>query len=249
MKRKALLTHSLALMMGSTVTWLVFKSSIPTRPASNAIPPSTAPPSSISGSSSVLSGIKSMNVRSGEEAVKLNFRFRSEHQTLLSRLSDKCRGDNSVRTRVTACQMLGELGENIPSRALLNSILLRSPESSIRLNADTLPIQQEEYPAAFALIRLGDDAIPKVIHELRTTDEDDKRRLLVSVLRSIDGLYIARYRLERILNYEFDSKREQRLKKAIDLLPEVMYYAPQILEHPLDDPLDSKFRDISNHND
>ena len=249
MIRKALLTHSLALIVGSAVTWLVFKSSLPTRPASNAMPQATAPPLSISGSSSVISRIKSMNVRSAEEQVKLKFRFGSEHATLLSRLSDKCRGNNSVRTRVTACQMLGELGENIPSRALLNSILLRSPESVIRLNADTLPIQQEEYPAAFALIRLGDDAIPMVIHELRTTDEDDRRRLLVSVLRSIDGLYIARYRLERVLIYEFDSKREQRLKKAIDLLPKVEYYAPQILDHSLDDPLDSKFHSISNYDD
>lgn len=241
MGHKAFLTHCIALLIGSGATWLAVRSSLPKRSPSNVLPELSAPYITSNTESNLYSSIKSMDVRSGAEAVKLNFRFRTEHQTLLSILSDKCRGNNSIRTRVTACQMMGELGGNTPNQALLNSILLRSPETVIRLNADSLELHQEEYPAVFALIRLGDDAIPKVIYELRTTDEDDRRQLFVSVLRSIDGLYIARYRLQRLLAYEFDLRRQQRIKRAINLLPKVKYYAPQLLDHPLDDPLDSGF--------
>ncbi len=73
-----------------------------------------------------------------------------------------------------------------------------------------------EYPVVDALIRIGGPAIPEMIKNIETSDDEKVRELSAKVIRYVDGPEIARFRLQKAMEKQSDPGKKARLKAAMD---------------------------------
>jgi hypothetical protein len=81
----------------------------------------------------------------------------------------------------------------------------------------------ERYPAAEALIHIGVPAIPEMIKNIETSDDEKVRKLSARVIRHVDGREIAIFRLEKTIERQPDPAKKAKLKAAIKSIEELNY--------------------------
>ena len=77
------------------------------------------------------------------------------------------------------------------------------------------------WPAAEALLKIGDPAIPRVVAKVPTTDDITEQRTCLAVLVKLTDGAAVRGMLTQAINLEQDGRRRARLEVALNLLPGV----------------------------
>jgi hypothetical protein len=79
-----------------------------------------------------------------------------------------------------------------------------------------------QYPVAEALISIGNPSIRAMMDNIRTTDDDNVRKLSVRVIRYIEGPEIGRVILQRDFEKQTDANSKARLQAAIIAFDELV---------------------------
>lgn len=82
----------------------------------------------------------------------------------------------------------------------------------------------DRYPVVEALIRIGKPAVPEMLRNIRTSDDEKTRELSARVIRYVEGPEIGRIILEKALEKQDDTKQKSRLEEALTLV----YFKPPV---------------------
>lgn len=152
--------------------------------------------------------------------------------------------EDRPRAKAFTIDMLQMLGDNKKiCRALSQSIIWgaadpQNPGAIRTMGSSNSVTIRTNYPVANALIELGGNSVPFMLNNLKTSDVALERTLSLSVMRSIDGLYVAQFRLQRAIQIEQNPKVRARLQAALKQLPSAGVYPSEESENVgLDDPV------------
>jgi HEAT repeat protein len=154
---------------------------------------------------------KLTSIQEGERLKLLNqlSKDRSNLQTkLLSQLDES----NPKEVTFGIAYLLGVYRMDQAVRHLSKYIALKNEQSDL---VKRLPLYGE-YPIVEALIRIGNPAIPAMIENIESSDDENVRKLSARVIRYIDGTEIANFRLAKRMENESDPIKKARLIAAME---------------------------------
>jgi hypothetical protein len=73
----------------------------------------------------------------------------------------------------------------------------------------------DRYPVVEALIRIGNPAIPEMIRNIETSEDNKVRELSARVIRYVEGAEIGRIVIEKAIEKQTDPRRKARLEAAL----------------------------------
>ena len=77
-----------------------------------------------------------------------------------------------------------------------------------------------DYPVVEALISIGNRAIPEMLKNIESSDDEKVRELSAKVIRYVDGPEIAKFRLEKAIERQSDPAKKARLTAAMESIKE-----------------------------
>ncbi len=144
-------------------------------------------------------------------------RFITEKKRLTAELMDVVRSKQlPMLSRCSAAYYLGIMRDPEAVEILASNVTLEfNPMKVPNFAYPILP----QYPAMDALIKIGSPASPVLIGKLSESSDKSMREMLMKSLCQIDvDKDITRFRLEKALKAEKDSKRQARLQSALRML-------------------------------
>ena len=80
---------------------------------------------------------------------------------------------------------------------------------------------EESSPVAWAIIKIGLPAIPRLLDKITQTDDLKTIKTCASLCKNIEGLEITQFRLYGLLDKETDQKKKERIQSALDALKDM----------------------------
>jgi hypothetical protein len=82
----------------------------------------------------------------------------------------------------------------------------------------SLEEMEESSPVAWAIIKIGLPAIPRLLDKITQTDDEKTIENCAALCKNIEGLEITQFRLHGLLDKETDPKKKDRIQSALDAL-------------------------------
>lgn len=154
---------------------------------------------------------KLASTREGERLKLLN-QLSKDRSDLQAKLLSQLDESNPTALNLGIAYLLGVYRMDQTVQDLSKYIALKNVQS---MDNKRLPLYGE-YPVVEALIRIGNPAIPEMLRNIESSDDDNVRKLSARVIRYIDGTEIAQFRLEKRMEAESDQIKKMRLRVAIE---------------------------------
>ena len=146
-----------------------------------------------------------------DERMRLLEQLSKDRSDLQAELISQLNGANPNEVNISVAYLLGLNRMEQSVRHLSRLITL---EVDVR-NHSREPMW-DRYPVVEALIRIGSPAIPEMIKNIETSDDQKVRELSAKVIRYIDGPEIAKFRLEKATEKQTDPGKKAKLKAAME---------------------------------
>lgn len=144
--------------------------------------------------------------------MKLLNQLSKDRSDLQAKLLSQLDESNPKALNLGIAYLLGVYRMDQTVQHLSKYIALKNVQS---MDNKRLPLYGE-YPVVEALIRIGNPAIPEMLRNIESSDDDNVRKLSARVIRYIDGTEIAQFRLEKRMEGESDQIKKMRLRVAIE---------------------------------
>ncbi len=166
-------------------------------------------------STNKLENIAALSVDGQEEYVVQLMQERKDFQ---SRLLNQFTPTASDNVKCTIITILGvyRMTDTIPLIAENITIRYRNPKGFTWAHAI------DEYPAVIALIRMGTKAVPSMVNNIASTNDERVRAFSTSVIQGIYGPDIARFVLEKEREKTRDDVSKKRIERSIKQVEETI---------------------------
>jgi HEAT repeat protein len=145
---------------------------------------------------------------------------RSEPQESIHKLLKILNDHNSsLEGRCGAAYYLGQMHAREAIDSLISQITLSMPMSG-HLFVDEMVWR--DYPAVHALISIGSESVPALVHNLAEVDDGKARNLMLKVLLRIEAdKDVVQLRLKKVLDAGKDDTKRARIEAAIKTLSDM----------------------------
>jgi HEAT repeat protein len=161
--------------------------------------------------------ISKMGTLSAEERMSFLNQLTKERLDIQGNLIQLLKNSRSKDVKFAAAFLIGLYRMERSVYSLSRYITLESEsEYEYTDSSNKLPLW-DRYPIVQALIRIGKPAVPEMIRNIQTSDDEKVRQLSARVIRYVEGPEFGRIVIEKAIERQTDPQKKSKLEAALSL--------------------------------